>query len=155
MAKSKENNPGTLIAENRKARHNYAIEETFEAGIVLRGTEVKSCRARKVNLADSYCAFRGTELFVQNIHISEYSHGNVHNHDPRATRKLLMHRRDLDNLMGLWNSGLSLIPLKMYLKQSYIKLLIGLGKGKKLHDKRETLKKKQADREIARDFRRG
>jgi len=143
------------LAENRKARFNYAIEETFEAGIVLRGTEVKSCRAGKINLTDGYCAFRGDELFLQSVHISEYTHGNQFNHDPRAVRKLLLKRKDLNRLLGLWNGGHALVPLKMYVKKSHIKVLIGLGKGKKTHDKRETLKRKQADREIAREFRKG
>jgi len=145
----------TLIAENRKARFNYHIQETFEAGIVLTGTEVKSCRAHRVNLSDGYAAFRGNELFLQNVHISEYSHGNKFNHEPRAVRKLLLKRKDLNQLMGLWKSGTSIVPLKMYLKNSYVKVLIGLGKGKKSHDKREDLKKKQAKREIERNLRRG
>lgn len=142
-----------LIAENRKARFNYQIGETFEAGLVLKGSEVKSCRAHKVNLTDGYAAFRGDELFLQNVQITEYSHANRMNHEPRAVRKLLLHRKELNKLIGLWNSGVSLIPLKMYFKNSYVKVLLGSGKGKKTHDKREDLKKKQADREISRAVR--
>lgn len=155
MAKEKqEKKKSPQIAENRKARFNYSIEETIEAGIVLRGTEVKSCREHKVNLTDGYCAFRGAELFLQNVQISEYSHGNIFNHDPRATRKLLMHKRELQKLIGIWNSGASLVPLKMYFKNSYVKVLIGIGRGKKSHDKRHDIKKRQADREMQRALRR-
>lgn len=156
MAKSEKENKksDTLIAENRKARFNYSLEDTIEAGIVLHGTEVKACRAHKVNLSDGYCAFRGTELFLQNVHISEYSHGNRFNHNPRRARKLLLKKRELQKLINLWNGGMAIFPLKMYLKKSYVKILVGFGKGKKQHDKRQDLKKKQADREIARSFRR-
>lgn len=142
-----------LLAENRKARFNYQILETFEVGIVLSGTEVKSCRAGKVNLADAYAAFRGGELFIQQMHISEYSHGNRENHDPRRTRKLLMHKSELHKLLGRLQTGETLVPLKMYLKNRRVKILMGLGKGKKAHDKREDLKKKDAEREIQRSFR--
>lgn len=142
-----------LLAENRKARFNYQILETYEVGVVLSGTEVKSCRAGKVNLADAYAAFRGGELFVQQMHISEYSHGNRENHDPRRTRKLLMHKSELHKLLGRLQTGETLVPLKMYLKNRRVKILMGLGKGKKAHDKREDLKKKDAEREIQRSFR--
>src|SRR5277367_1982782 len=110
---------GKVIAENRKANFNFAITETYEAGLVLKGTEVKSCRGGKVNLGDGYCAFRGGELYLQNVHISEYSHGNRENHDPRRTRKLLLHDKELDKLIGLLKSGFSLVPIKMYFKNSY------------------------------------
>jgi SsrA-binding protein len=143
----------SLIAENRKARFNYSIEDTYEAGLVLRGTEVKSCREGKVNLGDGYAAFRGGELFLQNVHISEYKHGNRFNHEPTRVRKLLLHDQELDKLIGLLKSGASLIPLKMYFKNSYAKVLLGLGKGKKAHDKRQDLKKKEAKREIERSMR--
>lgn len=142
------------ISENRKARFNYQIEDKFEAGIVLKGSEVKACRAHKVNLTDGYCAFRGDELFLQNVHIGEYLQANRQNHEARATRKLLLHRRELDKLIGLLNSGYSLVPMKMYFKKSHIKVQLGLGRGKKLHDKRQDLKEKQAKREIAREMRR-
>ncbi len=142
------------ITENRKARFNYAVTETFEAGLVLTGTEVKSCRQGKVNLTDGYAAFRGGELFLQNVHIAEYSQGNQFNHDPRRTRKLLLHKREIEKLIGQLQGGLTLVPLKMYFKKAYAKVLLGLAKGKKDHDKREDLKKKQSDREIQRAVRR-
>lgn len=142
------------LAENRKANFNYFIEETFEAGIVLSGTEVKSCRSGKANINDAYAAFRGSELYLQNAHISEYTHGNRSNHSPLRVRKLLLHRIELNKLMGLLQAGQTLVPLRMYIKNRRVKVLLGLAKGKKLHDKREDLKKKQAKREIERSFRR-
>lgn len=144
----------TQITENRKSRFNYAVTETFEAGLVLTGTEVKSCRQGKVNLTDGYASFRGGELFLQNVHISEYSQGNQFNHDPRRVRKLLLHKKEILKLIGQLQGGLTLIPLKMYFKKSYAKVLLGLARGKKDHDKREDLKKKQSDREIQRAVRR-
>ncbi len=150
-AKGKNSGP---LAENRKANFNYAIVETLEAGIQLRGTEVKACRAGKINLSDGYAAFRGDELYLQNVNISEYSHGNRENHAPLRTRKLLLHRKELNKLISLTRSGMSLIPLRVYIKNSHVKVLLGLGKGKKTHDKREDLKKKQATREIERSLRR-
>jgi SsrA-binding protein len=148
--KSGKDSSDKLLAENRKAKFNYHILETFEAGLVLQGTEVKACRAGKANLTDGYAAFKGSELYLQNIHINEYSHGNRENHSPRRLRKLLLHRREIVKLLTLLKSGMSLVPLKMYIKNSYVKVLLGLAKGKKAHDKREDLKKKDADREIAR-----
>ena len=153
MSDKNSKSQSTLISENRKARFNYHIEDTFEAGIVLKGTEVKACRANKVNLQDSFCAFRGSELFLQSAHISEYSHGNRENHEPRASRKLLLKKRELSKLLPLWQGGMSIVPLKMYFKGAYAKVLLGLAKGKKAHDKRESTKKKDVDREIARQFR--
>lgn len=143
-----------LLAENRKARFNYHIEETYEAGLVLTGTEVKSCRAGKANLTDAYAAFRGGELFLQQLHIGEYSHGNRANHNPLRTRKLLMHRGELQKLLGRLQTGESFIPLKMYVKNRRIKVLMGLAKGKKAHDKRQDIKEREAKREIARATRR-
>lgn len=143
----------SLIAENRKARFNYQIEDTIEAGIVLKGTEVKSCRAHKVNLQDSYCAFRGHELWMQNAHIAEYSHGNRFNHEAREPRKLLLKTKDLQRLLPLWQGGTTIVPLKMYFKGPYVKVLLGIGKGKKKHDKRESIKERDVKREIARTFR--
>lgn len=142
-----------MIAENRKARFNYQIEDTFEAGIVLSGTEVKACRAHKVNLQDSYCAFKGHELYMQNAHITEYAQGNRFNHEPRATRKLLLKKKELEKLLPLWQSGTAIVPLKLYFKGPYVKALLGLGKGKKKYDKRESLKKRDTERELARQFR--
>jgi len=138
------------LAENRKARFNYHIEETFEVGIVLTGTEVKSCRAGKANLTDAYAAFRGGELFIQQLQISEYSHGNRENHLPMRTRKLLMHKGELLKLLGRLQTGESFVPLKMYIKNRRVKLLMGLAKGKKQHDKRQDIKKREAQREIQR-----
>jgi SsrA-binding protein len=143
-----------LLAENRKARFNYHIEETYEAGLVLTGTEVKSCRAGKANLTDAYAAFRGGELFLQQLHIGEYTHGNRANHNPLRTRKLLMHRGELQKLLGRLQTGESFIPLKMYVKNRRIKVLMGLAKGKKAHDKRQDIKAREAKREIARATRR-
>ena len=142
------------LAENRKAGFNYFIEETFEAGIVLSGTEVKSCRAGKININDAYAAFRGGELLLQNAHIAEYSHGNRTNHPPIRVRKLLLHRAELNQLIGKLQAGQTLVPLKVYLKNRRVKVLLGLAKGKKQFDKREDLKKKQAKRELERTFRR-
>ena len=142
-----------IIAENRKARFNYAITETFEAGLVLTGSEVKSCRAGKVNLSDGYAALRGSELYLQNVHISEYVQANRNNHDPRRARKVLMHKREILKLIGELQKGLTMVPLKMYFKKSYAKVLLGMARGKKDHDKREDLKKKQANREIQRAMR--
>lgn len=142
------------LAENRKAGFNYFIEETFEAGLVLSGTEVKSCRMGKININDAYASFRGGELFLQNAHIAEYSHGNRTNHPPLRVRKLLLHRGELDKLIGMLQAGQTLVPLKVYLKNRRVKVLLGLAKGKKQFDKRQDLKKKQAQREIERNFRR-
>lgn len=144
---------GHVIAENRKANFNYAIEEKFEAGLVLWGTEVKSCRDRKVTLTEAYAAFKKDELYLVNAHINEFKHGNRFNHDVKRDRKLLMKKKELEKLKPLLQSGLSLVPLKMYFKNSYVKVSLGLGKGKKSFDKRESLKKKDAEREIARRFR--
>lgn len=144
----------SLLLENRKARHDYQILETFEVGIVLRGTEVKSCRMRKANINDAYAAFRGSELWLQQAQINEYTHGNRTNHDPKRSRKLLMHRHELNKLLGRLQTTETMVPLKMYIKNRKIKLLMGMAKGKKAHDKRQDLKKREADREMARAFRR-
>lgn len=153
MTKVENPSNNKLLTENRKARFNYHVLETFEAGLVLTGTEVKSCRAAKINLSDGYAALRGSELYLQNVHISEYAHGNRQNHNPVRMRKLLLHRSELIKMISLLKTGMSLVPLKMYVKNRYIKVLLGLAKGKKTHDKREDLKKKDAAREIARNFR--
>ncbi len=136
------------LARNRKAWHNYHIVERFEAGIVLTGTEVKSARAGKVTLKDSYARVRGEELWLMNVHISPYSHGNVHNHEPERDRKLLMHRRQIHKLMGeTIRGGLTLVPLRVYLKGGRIKVELALAKGKKQHDKRDAKRAQQLDRE--------
>lgn len=140
-----------VIAVNRKARHDYFVEDTFECGIALTGTEVKSLRAGTVNLKDSYCIIKDGELFVISMHISPYEKGNIFNRDPMRQRKLLMHRREINRLFGLVKQdGYSLIPLSLYFKGSRVKLEMGLCKGKKLHDKRESTARRDADREMDR-----
>jgi SsrA-binding protein len=138
-----------VISENRKARFDFEIFETFEAGISLRGSEVKSIRNKQVQLKDSYIAFVGDEAFLQNAHISEYKASSYNNHAPERIRKLLLHRNELDKIYGaLREKGLSCVPLKIYFKNGRIKLEIGLGKGKKHHDKRESIKQKDIKREL-------
>jgi SsrA-binding protein len=145
---------GKVIAQNKKARHDYFIEETYEAGMVLLGTEIKAIRAGRVNLKDSFARIRNGELFVHNMHVSTYEQGNIHNHDPIRTRKLLLHRKQINTLIGeTKEAGYSIVPLKIYLKDGYAKMLIGLAKGKKKYDKREDLKQKEAKRDIERVFR--
>ncbi len=140
-----------VIAVNRKARHDYFVEDTYECGIALAGTEVKSLRAGTVNLKDSYCIIKDGELFVISMHISPYEKGNIFNRDPMRQRKLLMHRREINRLFGLVKQdGYSLIPLSLYFKGSRVKLEMGLCKGKKLHDKRETTARRDAAREMDR-----
>ncbi|MDN6626034.1 MAG: SsrA-binding protein SmpB [Pisciglobus halotolerans] len=142
---------GKLIAQNRKARHDYTIIETYEAGMVLKGTEIKSIRAGRINLKDGYATIRNGEAYLQNVHISPYDQGNQFNHDPVRTRKLLLHKRQLSQLVGeLKTTGQTLVPLKVYIKNGYAKVLLGLAKGKKAYDKRESLKRKAQQREIDR-----
>ena len=139
------------ITVNRKARHDYFVEETYECGIALAGTEVKSLRAGAVNLKDSYCSVDGGELFVNGMHISPYEQGNIFNRDPMRKRKLLMHRREILKLFGyVKRDGYSLIPLSLYFKGSRVKLELGLCQGKKLHDKRDDLARRDASREMER-----
>lgn len=139
------------ITVNRKARHDYFVEETYECGIALAGTEVKSLRAGAVNLKDSYCSVDGGELFVNGMHISPYEQGNIFNRDPMRKRKLLMHRREILKLFGyVKRDGYSLIPLSLYFKGSRVKLELGLCRGKKLHDKRDDLARRDASREMER-----
>ena len=139
------------ITVNRKARHDYFVEETYECGIALAGTEVKSLRAGAVNLKDSYCSVDGGELFVNGMHISPYEQGNIFNRDPMRKRKLLMHRREILKLFGyVKRDGYSLIPLRLYFKGSRVKLELGLCRGKKLHDKRDDLARRDASREMER-----
>ena len=140
-----------VVSTNRKAYHDYFIEETYEAGITLLGTEVKSLREGKANLKDSYALIKGNEIFLLNCHISPYSHGNIQNHDPLRTRKLLLHRKEINKLWGkLTQKGLTLIPLKIYFKKGKAKVEIGLAKGKRKYEKRESIKEKEAKREIQR-----
>ncbi len=143
-----------IVAQNRKAFHDYFIEETIEAGMVLTGTEVKSLRDAKANLMDSYVLIKDNEVFLFNCHISPYTHGNIMNHDPVRTRKLLLHKKELMKLQAkAAQKGYSLIPLKIYFKDGRAKTEIGLAKGKKQYEKRETIKQKEADREIQRAMR--
>ena len=140
-----------IIAQNRKAYHEYFVEDTYEAGIALFGTEVKSLRAGQVNLKDSYCEIREGELFATGIHISPYEKGNIYNRNPLRDRKLLMHRREIMRLHGLVaRDGYTLIPLSLYFSSSRVKVEVGLRRGKKLYDKRDAEAKKQADRTIER-----
>ena len=140
-----------IIANNKKAYHDYFIEEKYEAGIELAGTEVKSLRQGRVNLKDSWCSIVKGELFVNGMHISPYDHGNIWGKDPMRVRKLLMHKREINKLFGtLQQQGLSLIPLSVYFKGSIVKLELGLCKGKKLYDKREDAARKSAKRDIER-----
>ncbi|MBE6590448.1 MAG: SsrA-binding protein SmpB [Ruminococcaceae bacterium] len=136
------------VAENRKARHDYFVEDSYEAGIELCGTEVKSIRAGQVNLKDSFCSFANGEIFAENIHISPYEKGNIFNKDPRRKRKLLMHKKEILRIKSLADrEGYTVIPLSIYFKGSHLKMNVGLCKGKKLYDKRETEMKKSLDME--------
>ena len=137
------------IADNRKARHDYFVIETYEAGVELFGTEVKSLRAGGVNLKDSYCEVDGGELFALGVHISPYEQGNIFNREPLRPKKLLMHKREIMKLAGLVSrEGYTLVPLSLYFKGSYVKMAVGLCKGKKLYDKREDAARRDADRTI-------
>lgn len=141
-----------VVTDNRKARYLYEILETYEAGIQLTGTEVKSIREGKVNLQDGYALIRNGEAWLLNAHISPYSGiGQYFNHEPRRTRKLLLHRQEIRKLIGkVEQQGLTLVPLKMYLKRGLVKVNLGLGRGKKIYDKREDLKRRQDQRDIQR-----
>ena len=140
-----------IVTQNRKAFHDYSIEETIEAGIILVGTEVKSLRDGKANLKDSYVIIKDGEVLLLNCHISPYTHGNIMNHDPLRTRKLLLHKKEIARIQGkALQKGYSLIPLKIYFKDSLAKVEIGLARGKKMYEKRESIKKREAEREIER-----
>ena len=141
----------TIIAQNKKARHDYFLDETYEAGVVLTGTEIKSVRAGAVNLKDSYCSFENGEIFAVGVHISPYEQGNRFNHQPLRDKKLLMHRKEILKLQGrVQQKGFSVIPLSLYFSGSYVKMEIGLCRGKKLYDKRESDAERQADRTMER-----
>lgn len=143
-----------IIANNKKAYHEYFIDEVYEAGLSLQGTEVKSIRAGQVSIKEAYCRIRNGEVFVENMNISPYEQGNRENHEPLRPRKLLLHRDEIAKLIKkVDEKGLTLVPTKVYFKQRRAKLEIGIGRGKKLYDKRETLKRKQADREASRAMR--
>lgn len=140
-----------VIANNKKAYHDYFVEDTYEAGLVLTGTEIKSIRRGRINLKDSYCQTRQGEVFVYNMHISHFEEGNRFNHEPLRVRKLLLHKKQIRTLQDNQNNtGIGIIPLKLYLKKGYAKLLIGIAKGKKNYDKRNSLKQKEAKKEINR-----
>lgn len=138
-----------LIAKNPVAKHNYFIENTIEAGIVLTGTEIKSIRNGKVNLKDSYCTIKNGECFIFSMHISPYEHGNIFNKDPLRDRKLLLNKREINKLTGLIKTkGYTLVPISLYFKGNKVKVELGIGKGKKLYDKREDMAKKDAQMKI-------
>jgi SsrA-binding protein len=137
-----------VVATNRKAYHNYFIEETYEAGVCLLGTEIKSIREGRVNLQDSFGRVHNEEVFLHHCHINPYSHGNIANHDPVRIRKLLLHRDEINRLMGkVLQKGLTLVPLRIYIKKGRAKVELALVRGKKLYDKRESIKKREASRE--------
>jgi SsrA-binding protein len=139
------------IAQNKKARHDYFVEETYEAGIELCGTEVKSLRAGRVNLKDSWCSIVDGEIFVNGMHISPYEQGNIFNRDPMRVRRLLMHKKEILKLYGtVKQTGYSLIPISLYFKDSKVKLQVGLCKGKKLYDKRADMAERSAKRDMER-----
>ncbi len=140
-----------MIVNNRKARHEFHILETFEAGIVLHGTEVKSLRNGKSNLKESYACVKREEVYLCNVHISPYSHGNMNNHIPMRERKLLLHRKEIRKLIGkTQEKGLTLVPLKLYFKNGKVKVQIAIARGKKTYDKRHDIAKRDSDREIKR-----
>ena len=145
------------IAENRKATHDFFILEKYEAGIVLTGTEMKSIRKRRVNLKDSYGTIRNGELFLDGVHISPFEQGNIYNHEPLRTRKLLMHKREIMKLIGrIKEEGLTLVPISLYINdKGKVKIELALAKGKKLYDKRDSQAKKEADRQIERALKSG
>lgn len=139
-----------LICNNKKAYHDYFIEEKLEAGMVLQGTEVKSLRSGKANLNDAFMQVRNGEAFLHNLHISPYDFGNRQNHDPDRNRKLLLHKKEIERMFArIREQGYSAIPLRLYFKDGLVKVEIGLAKGKKLYDKREDLKKKDSQRELS------
>lgn len=139
------------LAQNRKASHDYTILDTVEAGIVLKGTEIKSVRAGRLNLKDGFAGIRDGEIWLYNVHISPFKEGNRYNHDPLRTRKLLLHRHQIDKLIGeVQQAGRTLVPLKVYIKNGVAKVLLGIAEGKKRHDKREAIKRREQNRDIQR-----
>ena len=152
--KKKQNDDGRdVVANNKKARHDYEILDTYEAGVVLVGTEIKSLRDGKASLVEAYATIDDGEVWLRNLHIPEYSMGSWTNHSPRRTRKLLLHRREIDKLYGqVRNGNKTLVPLKVYLKNGYAKLSLALAQGKQDYDKREDIKRRDQDREISREL---
>ena len=139
------------LAQNKKARHDYQILETLEAGLVLTGTEIKSVRERRINLKAGFAQIHNGEAWLMNVHISEYTQGNRFNHDPLRARKLLLHKKEIQKLTGQTSEkGITIVPLKVYLKHGFAKVLLGIAKGKHDYDKRETIKKRDQEREIRR-----
>ena len=154
MADKKKDNGLETVARNKKAYHDYFVLESFEAGIELFGTEVKSVRQGKVNLKDAWCSIEKSEIYVNGMHISPYEFGNIFNRDPMRKRRLLMHKREINRLYGqLKQQGLTLIPLSAYFNRGRLKVQVGLCKGKKNYDKRESIARKDAEREAARELR--
>lgn len=144
---------GNVVAQNKKARHDYTIVDTIEAGIVLTGTEIKSVRAARINLKDGYAQIKNGEAWLVNVHISPFEQGNIWNQDPDRTRKLLLKKREIEKLSDeLKGTGMTLVPLKVYLKDGFAKVLIGLAKGKHDYDKRESIKRREQNRDIARQI---
>ena len=140
-----------MITVNRKARHDYHIQESFEAGVVLKGSEIKSIRAGRVNLSDAYARPENGELWLYNSHIASYDAASYNTHEPKRPRKLLLHRKEIDDLAGkVTQKGLTLVPLKLYIKHGIAKIELGVAKGKKLYDKRETIARRDAEREVER-----
>lgn len=153
MAKKKKTDGSNVIASNRKARHDYTILDTYETGIVLQGTEIKSLRDGKASLGEAFATIDNGEVWLRNLHIPEYSMGSWTNHSPRRTRKLLLHRREIDTLEGKLRDGnRTLVPLKLYLKEGRVKVELGLAQGKQDYDKRRAIKQRTEDREITRDL---
>lgn len=151
MTKASATDHTLTILQNRRARHEYHVLDTFEVGIVLKGTEVKSVRNRNVNLQDAHAAIENGELFLHNMHISPFEKGNIFNHDPLRVRKLLASRKEIRKLAQFVNEkGLTLIPLELYFVRQYLKILLGVCKGKKLHDKRHSIKEREVTRDILR-----
>ncbi len=161
MASKAKNNPkvgapSRTITVNRKAYHEYHVLETFQAGIVLTGTEIKSIRLGKVSLTESFARIEGSEMFLYGAQIASYAQGNIHNHQQDRVRKLLLHKQEIQRLIGKTKEqGLTLIPLKMYFSRAWVKVEMGLCKGKKLYDKRETIKAREGKREIERSMKMG
>jgi len=156
MANTKGHDADTLIAVNRQAYHDYFVDESLEAGIVLTGTEIKSIRAGKATMRGAYARVRNNELWIEGLHIAPYDQGTYMNHEPLRIRKLLVHRKQINSLVGkISTKGLTLIPLRLYFKGDNAKVEIGLCRGKKLYDKREDIAKRDAERDIARAVRRG
>ncbi|RSZ61505.1 SsrA-binding protein SmpB [Corynebacterium hylobatis] len=153
MAKKKKTQDRSVLATNRRARHDYNILETYECGVVLVGTEIKSLREGKVSIADAFATVDDGEVWLRNLHIPEYSMGSWTNHPPKRTRKLLLHRREIDSIMGKVRDGnRTLVPLQLYLKDGRVKLELGLAQGKQDYDKRQDIKRRTEEREITREL---